>query len=171
MANRSSPRSRQRGVGLIEVSLALVVGIVLASAATVAVKKNRDRAQTVQLAGEEDLIFSAADEYFRSSCRSGTLPTSVTMATLQSQGYLPRSARDPWGASWSVTYLSGPRRAQVSANLASAPPALVPWITAYASGYSYSGNTVNWIHNIRIAFDTTIASAMEFKAMYEPSNC
>jgi hypothetical protein len=171
MAKRTSPRSRQRGVGLIEVSLALTIGIVLMGAATVAVKKNSDRAQSMELAAEESLIFSAADAYYRSACRTGTLPTSVTTATLLSGGYLPRSPRSPWGATWSVTYLGSPRRAQVSAVLTSAPAGQVTWIGAYASAYTYTGNTVYWIHNIRIAADTTSASALEFKAMYETSNC
>jgi len=171
MATRTSPRSRQRGVGLVEASLALTIGIVLVSAATVAIKKNRDRAQSMELAAEESLIFTAADAYYRSACRSGSLPTSVMTATLLSQGYLPRSPRDPWGATWSVTYLGSPRRAQVSANLTTASAAQVSWIGSYASAYTFSGNTVYWIHNIRIAADTTSASALEFKAMYETSNC
>jgi hypothetical protein len=160
-------------VGLVEVSLALTIGIMLTSAAVVAVKKNRDRAETVTLESEEELISAAADAYFLASCRAGAgaLPTSVSLATLQAQGFLPRAATSPWGATWSVTYLSAPRRAQVSAALSSAPVSMVPWIVSYADGYSYSGSTVFWIHNIRIAADTASANAQEFKAMYESSTC
>lgn len=171
MVMSSSPRHRQRGMGLIEVSLAILIGVMIISAAVVSAKNSRDRADAISLNSEEMLVFSAADSYFRSSCRSGSLPSSVLVATLVSQGYLPRAPRNVWGASWSVTYLSAPRRAQVSASLPSAPTALMPFITAYADGYSYSGNTVTWLHNIRIVSDTTSANAMDFKAMYEPSNC
>jgi hypothetical protein len=171
MFKRARLRCRQRGAGLIEVALAIVIGITLVSAAAMTVAKNRDRAQTLQLESEEKLVFSAADAYYRSSCRSGSIPSGVTMATLLAQGYLPRAPQDIWGASWSVTYLAAPRRAQVSASLASAPAAMIPWITGYARADAFSGSTVSWVHNIRIAYDATSASAMEFKGMYEASNC
>jgi hypothetical protein len=171
MSLGTSPRSRQRGVGLVEVSFALVIGIVLASAAVVGAKKSKDRAQTVDLMSEEQLIFKAADGHFRSRCRSGVLPTSVTTASLLSDGFLPRAARSPWGASWNVTYLNSPRRAQVTATLSAAPSELVPWIADYAGAYTVSGSSISWVHNIRIASDTTSANAMEFMAMYETSSC
>jgi len=159
-------------VGLVETSLALTVGILLVGAAVGVVQKNRDRAHAVELASEEQLIFKAADEYYRSACRSGTLPAGVTMATLQSQGYLPRAPRDPWGASWSVTYLNAPKRAQVSAALPGAPLGLVSWIQGYVGAYTFSGATVSWVHNIRIAADTTSATnASEFLSMYGGSSC
>lgn len=171
MAHRTSPRFRQRGVGLLEVSLALVIGVVLISSALVGAKKSKERAQATELAAEEQFIFSAADAFFRSRCESGSLPTSVSTATLQSQGFLPRAARDPWGATWSVTYLNSPRRAQINATLTMAPAAMVPWIAGYTDAFTFSGSMLSWIHNIRLATDTTSASAMEFKEMYESSDC
>lgn len=170
MAKRKGPRSRQRGVGLIEVSLAITVGIVLLSVAMIGVKRSKERTQTQELAVEQELIFAAADAYFRSRCSSGTLPTSVSVATLQSQGFLSRVPRNPWGASWSVTYLNSPRRAQIQAVI-SAPSSQIPWIADYAGAYTYSGTNLYWIHNIRIALDTSSASQMEFKEMYETSTC
>jgi len=171
MVKRAALRRRQRGAGLIEVALAIVIGITLVSAAAIGVAKNRDRAQALELGSEEKLVFAAADAYYRSSCRGGSMPSAVTTATLLAQGYMPRAPRDIWGASWSVTYLSAPRRAQVSATLALAPAAMIPWIGSFARGDAVSGATVTWVHNIRIAYDTTSASAMEFKAMYEAGNC
>ena len=171
MQQRANALSRQRGVGLIEVALAILIGIMIVSAAVVGVQQNSQRAQTIELASEEQLIFTAADAYYRSSCLSGLQPSSVTLATLLAQGYMPRPPRDVWGASWSVTYLSAPPRAQVSATLGSAPGVLMPWISSYVAGYSFSGSTVMWIQNIRIVSDTTSASDLEFQAMYQTSNC
>jgi hypothetical protein len=158
-------------VGLIEVALAILVGIVVVSAAAIGVQRSRDRAHTAELSGEQDLVFAAADAYYRARCLSGTLPSSVTLPALLAQGYMPRAARDIWGASWSVTYLSGPPRALVSATLVSASGAQMAWISAYASADTVAGNTVTWVHNIRMVHDTATASTLEFQAMYEVSTC
>jgi hypothetical protein len=47
----------------------------------------------------------------------------------------------------------------------------MPWISAYAAADTFTGNTVTWVHNIRLVHDTATASTLEFQAMYEPSTC
>jgi len=171
MLHRAVSRARQRGFGLVEVALALLVGIAVVSAALMGVQQNTQRAEAVELATEEQLVFTAADKYYRSTCLSGAIPSSVTIPTLLTSGYLTRAPQAIWGASWSVTYLSVPRRAQVSATLVGAPTTLMPWISNYTAADSVSGATLSWIHNIRLAHDTTSASVLEFQAMYQTSNC
>jgi len=102
MLHRAVSRARQRGFGLVEVALALLVGIAVVSAALMGVQQNTQRAEAVELATEEQLVFTAADKYYRSTCLSGAIPSSVTIPTLLTSGYLTRAPQAIWGASWSV---------------------------------------------------------------------